>query len=102
LLWELTWGKEIETLLAVWKEFGVKPKALQNRPTLKESDRHYIDAFYDLSAGRSIGEVIQPIGIRDIQAYCEMFGVTGTARENLFRVIRHLDATYLKHKAEKQ
>lgn len=102
MLWEITWGKQIKTLLEFQQASGQKPKALRDRPALKDSLRHLLEAFYDLSAGRSVGEVPQPIQTADILAYCQLFEISSELeRTRIFKTVRQLDGAYLKHHIDK-
>lgn len=78
------------------------PRALRDRPLLKAHNRRYLEAFYELSAGRSFGEMPQPIPTSEIARYCEFFRIDSQPeRERLFVVLRRLDAAYLRRMAEK-
>jgi hypothetical protein len=101
-VWELRWGKYITTLLEIQRTTGNTPRALRDRPALRAPYRHLLEAFYELSAGRSYGEVPQPLTLSDIRAYCEMFGISALPeRERFFRAIRHLDVVYLREVTRK-
>jgi len=97
LLWELEWGREIETLLAFQKESGITPKSLLDRPKLKDSYRRHLKAFYDLSSGRLRGEVPQPISQRDILDYADRLeGIDQVFELDwFFELMRSLDGAYL-------
>ena len=89
------WGKEVQFLTDVWNATGAKPKALRDRPALQASNGHYLEAFYDLNAGRSYGELPYPIATSDILAYCELMGVARARRPWWFTVLRALDSAYI-------
>lgn len=79
------------------------PKALLDRPALQSSNRHLLEAFYELSAGRSVGEVPQPVSTTDIRSYCELFAIRSQdERDRLFKIVRRLDMVFLKHLAGKR
>jgi hypothetical protein len=74
------------------------PKALQDRPLLKPSNKPYLTAFYELSGGRSIGEVVQPISTSDLFTYMDGFGILDPEeRGRFFTRVRALDSAYVKH-----
>lgn len=84
------------------KATGTTPKALLDRPTLKAPYRHHLEAFYELSAGRSRGECPQAITQEAIESHCRMWGLSSYAeREDLMRYTRLLDTAYLNHQIEK-
>lgn len=90
-------------LLQIEQETGVTPKALLSRPRLSPAYRHLLEAFYEVSSGREVGEFPQAITAGEILHYCTLMGVTGLdERESLFRAIRSLDAAYLTHVASKR
>lgn len=75
-----------------------------DRPRIESHDRHYLDTYYDLAAGRGYNQAgIQPVAAADIVSYMDLVGIAeGDGRYRLFRVVRSLDAAYLKHVMEKQ
>lgn len=76
---------------------GKTPPALLNRPVLKPHLAHLLEAFYELSSQRMIGEVPQPIQISEILAYVDLLGVIEPEdRQQLLKAIRTLDAAYLE------
>jgi hypothetical protein len=92
----------METLLDVRLETGVAPPALRNRPALKSQNRHLLEAFYEVSAGRSVGAMApQPLTSADVLNYCELMGIRSQReRERLFYIVRRLDPVYLRHVAK--
>lgn len=82
---------------------GITPRALLDRPPLRAADRHYLEAFYELSRGRSIGEVPQPIALTDFLAYCELMDIRSQEqRLKLYGLVAQLDSAYLNHFAERR
>lgn len=87
---------------------GITPKALRDRPSLAPHLRPLLEAFYEVSAGRSYadgmsGRTPQPITGGEIRHHFETFYVSALVeRERLFRAIRRLDGVYLRESAKKQ
>lgn len=93
----------METLLEVARTTNTVPRALLDRPPLNPRNRHLLEAFYEVSAGRSIGEVPQPLRVSELLAYCQLTGVADSEeRERLLRVMQRLDGVYLRHAVERQ
>lgn len=103
MLWELEWGDQYPTLLEVYEVSGIKPKALVDRPTLQQQNRHFLEAFYDLNPSRQIGMTIGPIPCSEVLAYVQLLGdYTADERLRLLRVVRRLDAAYMEFTASKK
>ena len=78
------------------------PKALRDRPRLRASDGYYLETFYELSRGRSVGEVPQPISITAFKDYCELMGIRSVAeRQALYQIVSRLDGIFLLKMTEK-
>lgn len=72
------------------------PDAIRDAPELEFGLELFYIAFSDLSSSRQLGEVVPgPIAWGDIQRYCEVYGIEGEQREDLFYHVQHLDKAYL-------
>jgi len=102
LLWELSWGKHIDMLKEAAQVPGMPPpKALLSRPALPEHLRPSLSAFYEISCGRMVTEQPQPIQVAEVLAYAQLMGIDShTEREQLFTIVRALDAAYLTQSAK--
>jgi hypothetical protein len=92
----------METLLEV-RESGIEPQALRDRPALQPQYRHLIEAFYEVSAGRSIGEIVQPLPASEIRDHILLvMGVESRDElDRLFQLMRRLDVVYVNDSAER-
>ena len=82
----------------VAKDTGETPKALKDRPTLRDDLAHLMESFFELSAQRLVGETAQPLQISEVLAYVELLGIDSPIeRERLFTMVRKLDAVFLEH-----
>lgn len=89
-------------MLEIQLKSGTTPPALRRRPTLKPLYRHLIEAFYEVSSGRAVGELPQPIATSDILSYCELMGIgSRPERQRLFVLFRRLDGVYLREAIKK-
>lgn len=78
-------------------------RPMASRPKELAKDAPYMDAFYALNASRANGMGgAEPIPISEVLAYLQLVGIASiSARAKYLRLIQKLDATYLKHHAEK-
>lgn len=65
----MEWGEKEEFLEGVWRDTGIPPKALMNRPDLDYWMPPYLKAFWVLCARRAIGMSPNPISFTDIALY---------------------------------
>ena len=99
----MRWGGQLEFLKDYEKTKGEKPAALRDRPALQTSNGHYLEAFYELNAGRTHGELPHPLPPSEVKAYLDLTEVWGSERRRWFyAVLRSLDATYLTVKLEER
>lgn len=97
----MTWGRQLKFLQEVREKTGILPPALRDRPALRDSHRHQLEAFYEISAGRVVGETVCPIPVSEILAYAQLMRIDNLAdREWLFTCIRRLDAAFLEQVAK--
>lgn len=75
------------------------PKALEEQPEVDPALAHIYEAFHLLSAGRPVtGFGAGPIPATEIFAYLDFLGIRERdAREEIFRLLRMMDAYYLEH-----
>jgi len=85
-------------LKQVQKESGKTPRALKNRPTLKQQDGYYMRAFDAVKHARDTsGEVPGAIPVSEVLAYFEMEQINDLdLRGRVFRHIRRLDEELLQ------
>jgi hypothetical protein len=83
------------------EESGIKPRALEDKPTLSTLGRRYYYAFGVLSDGRPLGGMggASPIPTIDIWAYAQLTQFSNP--ERLLRVVRTLDSLWLRHMSKK-
>lgn len=85
------------------QETGTVPQALRTRPRLLAQNRHRLEAFYELSARRGVGEFPQPISVESMQGYMDLLQIRFLdERELLFRYLSAMDNTYLQLMYEKR
>lgn len=78
------------------------PDAIRDAPELELGLELYYLAFADLTSCRQLGESVPgPISWSDIQRYCEVYGITGEQREDVFYHVQTLDKVYLDHAVDK-
>lgn len=65
----MEWGDKEEFLESLWKETGIIPPALSNKPLLEYWMPGYLKAFWILCARRAIGMSPNPISFTDIALY---------------------------------
>lgn len=84
-------------LAKIAEQTGVVPTAIKERPTLDPTERPLWEAFHVLHASRaSTGFGPGAIALSEIQAYAELMEIpAGEDRQELMRVIRTIDRTYL-------
>jgi hypothetical protein len=103
LKWDLSWGSQLKFLQEMARSTGVIPKALLDRPLLRPHLAWYLNAFYEMSAGRDIGEYVPPLSSQEMRDYCWMVGLASPARRlRLFEVARQLDVAYCQAQNEKR
>jgi hypothetical protein len=82
------------------------PDAIANAPTLELGNELFYMAFSDLTSCRGMGQGFPgPIPWTAINTYCEVHGIEGEQREDVFYHVQHLDKSYLdwsakRHKSE--
>lgn len=78
---------------------GIVPKALQNRPVLREDCRQYLEAFYVLDWSRpTVMEGYPSIPLQDIKAYMDISLIPyGEDALKFLRLIQALDQTKSNH-----
>jgi hypothetical protein len=95
-------------LRQVESQMGTTPKALRDRPSLAPHLRPLLEAFYEVSAGRSFedgfaGRTPQPIQQGEILSWFKTWGIDEVVeRERYQLAIRRLDRAYLQEMAKKQ
>lgn len=78
------------------------PEKIANAPELFLGLELYFTAFLNLTSCRTQGYGTEgPIPFTQMQIYCEFEGINGDQREDLLDHMQHMDAAYLKHKAQK-
>jgi hypothetical protein len=107
LLWDLTWGRQFTFLREIAEGTGKVPQALLDRPKLEPPNRIYIESFYELSMGRSMGESLagrfsQPLEVSEITGYAQKVLGMRSAEEldRFLGRVRRLDTAYLGHEAK--
>ena len=97
MLWEVSWGSELKTLLEIQQQTGRTPRALQERPTLRPENLGIYQDFVFLQAGRSAGfSGPNPIPVADMAAYLQVFPVEPAERRaRWMRLIRRVDSAVL-------
>lgn len=95
-------------LQQVANQMGTLPQALRDRPSLAPHLRPLLEAFYEVSAGRSFedgfaGRTPQPLQQGEILSWFKTWGIDEVLeRERYQRAIRRLDGAYLQEMAKKQ
>lgn len=103
LRWDISWGSQLKFLQEMERSTGVTPRALADRPLIRSHLAWYIESFYELSAGRDIGEYVPPLSAEEMLAYCQLVGLPDCRqRVRLFEVVRQLDLVYCQIQNEKR
>ena len=101
--WDLSWGPQLKFLQEMARKTGVIPKALLDRPLIRPHLARYLNAFYEMSAGRDVGEYVPSLSSQEMRDYCWMVGLTDPySRLRLFEVARQLDLVYCKVQNDKR
>ena len=75
---------------------GEPPAAFYEQPDILPWNRFYWESFFELSTERQIGMGAGPIPRSAIVAYAKESGIDGDRYDVFHRIIRALDAEYLK------
>ena len=78
------------------------PVAMRDKPQLREEHADYWQAFLELSGSRTAGFGPEPIQITSVMAWCQLYGVPQERWMSFWRVLRAVDAAYLKATADKE
>jgi len=72
------------------------PSKIQNAPEILAGLDFYYTAFMDMTSCRELGYgQVGPVSWLTIQRYCEVYGIEGESREDMFYHVHKLDRTYL-------
>lgn len=104
MLWEVSWGAEVKTLLEIQQQTGRTPKALQERPTLRPENLGIYQDFVFLQSGRCAGfSGPNPISVADMVAYLQVFPIgSAERRARWMRLVRRIDSAVLDRIYDKQ
>ncbi len=93
--WSLLWGDQAEWLEGLAEETGTVPQALASRVVPYPWVEDVVSAFSTLSPLRRTHDGGAPLalGIRDIAAYCELYGVLDP--ERMVALLRACDTAFL-------
>lgn len=72
------------------------PAQFYEQPDINPQWSFYWQAFHDLSSERQIGMAIGPIPRSAIKNYADEFSIVGDRFDSFERIIRSVDAEYLK------
>lgn len=101
LEWNLKYGEHAEMLEAAAKR-GLDVPAIRERQRVWEENRWVWDGFSELSNTRASGFSVQPIQIRDVEAWLGFKGIAEPQhREFFWNMVRALDAHLRAHMSKK-
>lgn len=79
------------------------PEKIKNAPELHVGLDLFYLAFLDLNGCRSLGYgMVGPIDWLTINTYCEVYGLVGEQREDMFFFVSKMDAAYQEFSRSKQ
>ena len=102
LAWDLKYsdlGWSVESGL---KKGRPAPDWYYEKQELSEREVWVTNAFWDLNTERSTGMGVGPIPFSKIITYGEFYDLPKTISRDFARVIRQMDATYLKFQADQR
>ena len=101
--WQLEWGDQVASLKKLWRETGIKPRALANQPKLNDSDIYYFKRFHELVKSRGSGEAFGPITQDQYTAHFLAYGPDGVNERARFqRMLSVLDEVYVEYMLKKR
>jgi len=77
------------------------PKKIAEAQELDFGLQFYLNAFYELESERVVGLDLGPIPRHAILNYARELGCDEEEFDDLYFFVRHLDVTFLKHRAKK-
>lgn len=79
------------------------PEKIKNAPELHTGLDLFYLAFLDLNGCRSLGYgMVGPISWQTVDRYCEVYGLKGEQREDMFFFVGKMDAAYQEHQRSRQ
>lgn len=89
----MEWGASLPTLYEMMEQTGIVPKAISSQPKLSVYQQTLYDAFLELSASRAYSmSGPLPISLPVFQSYCWLHQVDAEEAEELWSLMRRLDA----------
>ncbi len=90
-------GKDEEWLVEQAMRSGAPiPERIKNAPELNAGLELYLLAFMELTSCRGLGYgAIGPVPWIAIDRYCEVHGIVGESREDVFYHVQRLDKVYM-------
>ena len=74
---------------------GLKPQALNQKPTVYDWMQEYIIAFDILSSRRSVGFAPNPISMQEMLAYIQIYGASDV--DSFVKYMIVMDSKFLQH-----
>lgn len=79
------------------------PAKFRDAPELFAGIEVFYNAFMDMTSCRDLGfGQIGPISWLTVQRYCEVYGIEGEQREDMFYHVGRMDRAYLEHLEKKR
>jgi hypothetical protein len=96
----MKWGDKLEMLELMVETTGNVPPALQQRPELTDSQSALYKAFIEMATCRAYSQTgPAPLTLTSLLDYCNLYDVGREDAQDLWRMVRALDAHWLEEVA---